>query len=170
MDDFGGMDDMEGGGGTMASVDREPMFPPPHGNRGALGSAGGGGTPHDSRPTSKGHRGKARLGASMSKSASDFRGMDGGDEEVGSGQYRALVERLEGQLQAERRMVKQLRAHAVATSVSAARGVAWCGVVWRVAWCGTWRGWLGVGPCRCRTASGGVCRSWCSCCAPCCRC
>jgi len=56
-----------------------------------------------------------RLGSSL-RSTSELRGLDVSDD-LTPQQFRALIERLESQLATEKRMVKQLRAHAVATSV-----------------------------------------------------
>lgn len=121
VDEFGGDDGGMGGedggvGGGGSGAEREPMFPPPHGNRGPMNSAlsNSAMSPHGGR-SRKRNKGRG-LGSSLSKSASDFRGFDGGDDDHTPAQYRAVVERLENQLQAERRLVKQLRAHAVATS------------------------------------------------------
>ena len=117
-DEFGALEGEGDAGATLGSTadrsEREPMFPPPHGNRGPM-HATGPGSPGGGRGKSS-RRNKRGLGVSLSKSGSDFHALDPADDDTTTAQYRALVERLESQLQSERRMVKQLRAHAVATS------------------------------------------------------
>lgn len=113
-----------GGGGSRRSVadesefaggsggeERKPMFPPPTRHHG--GSAPS--SPLGGSRSNLGSRGRDRGSRGLGRTSSDRRFSDAA-EGPSAAQYQALLERAQSQLAAEKRMVKQLRAHAVAAS------------------------------------------------------